>query len=61
MTNFIAKRIEKPETLEQRQEKYREYFINTFVYERYREAVDEKLTADGYGDCIVEVQTDGAD
>lgn len=53
MINFIAKRIEKPETLDEQREKYREYFVYTTIYEKYREAVNEKLTADGYAEVIV--------
>lgn len=53
MINFICKRIEKPETLDEQREKYREYFVYTSIYERYREAVNEKLTADGYSEVIV--------
>lgn len=53
MINFITKRIEKPETLDEQQEKYKEYFVYTTIYEKYREAVNEKLTADGYAEVIV--------
>ena len=53
MINFICKRIEKPETLEEQREKYREYFVYTSIYEKYREAVNERLTADGYSEVIV--------
>ena len=53
MINFIAKRIEKPETLEEQKEKYKEYFVYTTIYEKYREAVNDKLTADGYAEVIV--------
>lgn len=53
MINFIAKRIEKPETLDEQREKYREYFVYTTIYEKYREAVNDRLTADGYSEVIV--------
>lgn len=53
MINFICKRIEKPETLEEKQEKYKEYFVYTSIYEKYRQAVNDKLTADGYDEVIV--------
>ena len=53
MINFIAKRIEKPEMLEEQKEKYKEYFVYTTIYEKYRNAVNEKLTADGYSEVIV--------
>lgn len=53
MINFITKRIEKPETLDEQREKYKEYFVYTTIYEKYREAVNEKLTADGYAEVIV--------
>ena len=53
MVNFIAKRIEKPETLEEQREKYADYFVNTNIYEKYKNDVDEKLIADGYGEVII--------
>lgn len=53
MINFIARRIEKPDTLEEQREKYKEYFVYTTIYEKYRHDVNEKLTADGYAEVIV--------
>ena len=35
------------------QDKYKAYFINTRLYLRYKADVDNILTLDGYGDCIV--------
>lgn len=56
MVKFIANRIEKAreDSLYAAQDKYRAYFIDTNIYTKYKEQVDNKLTEDGYGDCIVE-------
>lgn len=55
MVNFVVRSIEKKAKieLEQGQELYRKYFIYTAIYAGYKEAVDEKLIADGYEDVIV--------
>ena len=55
MDKFIATMIETQAdiSLEKGQEKYRAYFITTLVYANWKKAVDAKLTADGYANCIV--------
>jgi len=40
-------------SLEQGQDKYSAYFINTHLYEKYRAGVEVILTRDGYGTVIV--------
>lgn len=55
MVNFIARQIENKAkiSLEEGQELYRKYFINTNLYASYKDEVDAKLKADGYEDVIV--------
>ena len=55
MVNFIARQIENKAkiSLEEGQELYRKYFINTSLYASYKDGVDAKLKADGYEDVIV--------
>ena len=55
MVNFIARQIENKAkiSLEEGQELYRKYFINTNLYASYKDWVDAKLKADGYEDVIV--------
>ena len=55
MVNFIVRMIEQSAnvSLEDGQELYRKYFINTQIYKNYKKAVDDKLKADGYADVIV--------
>ena len=55
MVNFIARQIENKAkiSLEDGQELYRKYFINTNLYASYKDGVDAKLKADGYEDVIV--------
>lgn len=55
MVNFITRMIEQKanSSLEEGQELYRKYFINTKIYASYKSAVDEKLKEDGYEDVIV--------
>lgn len=55
MVTFIAGRIEADadKSLEAGQDKYRAYFVNITIYERYRNDVEAILIQDGYGDCIV--------
>lgn len=56
MVKFIASRIEKAKDEEgvyAAQDKYSAYFINTKIYSRYQEAVNNKLIADGYEECII--------
>ena len=55
MDKFIAKMIETQAniSLENGQEKYRAYFVNTTIYAKWKESVDAILTADGYANCIV--------
>ena len=55
MDKFIAQMIENQAniSLEKGQDKYRAYFITTTIYAKWKEAVDAKLTAEGYANCIV--------
>ena len=55
MTTFIAKNIIKAGkvSVENGQNKYRVYFVNTHIYEKYREGVNAYLTKNGYTDLIV--------
>lgn len=55
MVNFIARGIKKAydNSPEDGRELYRKYFVNTKLYTRYKEPVDEILTNDGYADAIV--------
>ena len=55
MVNFISRMIKKSadSSLEEWQELYRKYFINTKIYAGYKSGVDEILVADGYEDVIV--------
>jgi len=55
MENFIARMIKQNAdvSLGQGQDKYRAYFVNTPLYERYRAGVENILIADGYGNVIV--------
>jgi hypothetical protein len=55
MESFVARMIKQNAdvSLEQGQEKYRAYFINTSIYSKYKTGVDEKLVEDGYGNVIV--------
>ena len=53
---FIVKQIEKARkiSMDAGQAKYRAYFINTSRNASLKEATDQMLIADGFGDCIVE-------
>lgn len=55
MTTFIAMMIEREadKRLEQGQDKYRAYFVNTRLYEKWREEVNSILEVDGYKDVII--------
>lgn len=55
MVAFIVRQIENKAkiSLEEGQELYRKYFINTKLYASYKAGVDAKLKADGYEDVIV--------
>ena len=55
MREFIAERIERARdlSLEKGIAKYKAYFVNTSLYQRYRADVDNILILDGYEDCIV--------
>lgn len=50
MVKFITQRIEEAanRSREEGEAKYDAYFINTHIYARYRNAVDENLISDGY-------------
>lgn len=54
MTTFIARQIEKKAriSLEEGQNLYRAYFINTTLYLSYKTDVDTILQIDGFADCI---------
>lgn len=55
MTTFIAMMIEREadKRLEQGQDKYRAYFVNTRLYEKWRKEVNSILEVDGYKDVII--------
>lgn len=55
MSTFIASRIilEADKSIEQGQDKYRAYFINTSLYRKYQNDVDTILRTDGYEKVIV--------
>lgn len=55
MAKVIADNIIKAAkvSLEAGQEKYRAYFVKYTWYKAYKAAVDARLTAAGYKDCIV--------
>lgn len=55
MENFIARMIKQNAdvSLEQGQDKYKAYFVNISLYEKYRAGVENILIADGYGNVIV--------
>ncbi len=55
MEKFIAKMIEKARKngLESGMDKYIQYFGKTWVYEKYREKVNEELRDKGIWDCII--------
>lgn len=55
MITFIAGRIilEREKSVESGQAKYSAYFVNTSLYLRYKQDVDNILKQDGLSDCIV--------
>lgn len=55
MTTFIAMMIarEADKSLEQGQDKYRAYFVNTRLYVKWQAEIDTILETDGYQDVIV--------
>lgn len=55
MENFIKRMIAQQAdiSLSTGQEKYRAYFINTPIYEKYKKGVDTLLKSDGYSKVIV--------
>lgn len=55
MVGFIVRQIETKAriSLEDGQELYRKYFINTKLYAGYKADVDAQLKEDGYEDVIV--------
>lgn len=56
MVNFIVRGIKKAydSSIEEGQELYSKYFINTKLYSSYKAQVDEILKSDGYEGVIVE-------
>lgn len=54
MASFITRMILKQryKSVKAGQDKYRAYFIRTYLYEGYRDEVDKLLDAAGYADCI---------
>lgn len=56
MITFIADRIANAadKSLQQGQDKYRAYFVNTALYRKYQNDVNTILRTDGYADTIVE-------
>lgn len=55
MCTFIAGRIMKAResSIAEGKAKYKAYFVNTKIYEKYRADVETILITDGYEDCIV--------
>lgn len=55
MSTFIARMIisAREESLTKGQAKYRAYFVNLKIYNRYKADVDAILIAEGCDDCIV--------
>lgn len=55
MTTFIVMMVEKEtdKSLEQGQEKKQGYFVNTFLYTKWKPEIDTILAIDGYGDVIL--------
>lgn len=53
---FIARMIEQEtdKSLEKGRDKYRAYFVNTRLYQNWRDEVNSILEVDGYADVIVE-------
>ncbi|MFC4355294.1 hypothetical protein ACFO0S_09570 [Chryseomicrobium palamuruense] len=56
MSAFIARMIEQNAkiSMEQGQQKYRAYFVNTSLYLNWKAEVDTILRTDGFNDVIVE-------
>ena len=56
MITFIAGRImqDADKSLQQGQDKYRAYFINTTLYHKWKLEIDTVLRTDGYEDVIVD-------
>ena len=57
MTNFITSRIEKAARISLADGKmmYRAYLVSIQTYDRWKTEIDDRLTADGFADVIVEV------
>ncbi|WPK10603.1 hypothetical protein R6U77_11995 [Lysinibacillus louembei] len=55
MVTFIAGRImlEADKSMQQGQDKYKAYFVNTSIYHKHKDVVDTILRTDGYTDVIV--------
>lgn len=55
MIPFVAGRImvAADKSLEEGQDKYRAYFVNTSLYRKYQSDVDTILRTDGYAEVIV--------
>ncbi len=53
MIKFISRMIKQAadRSVDEGKELYAKYFVNTSLYEKYREGVDEVLKADGYGEA----------
>ncbi len=56
MEKFIARMIKESAdvSIEQGQEKYKSYFVNISLYEKYRATVNDILIQDGYANIILE-------
>lgn len=56
MATFIARMIEKQAKISTDKgiAKYKAYFVNTHIYEDYRDDVDTILRTDGYESIILE-------
>lgn len=56
MITFIAGRImlDADKSINQGQDKYKAYFVNTSLYHKYQDDVDTTLRTDGYMEVIVD-------
>lgn len=54
METFIARMImnDADESIDNGKEKYKKYFVNTKLYMKWKDSVDDILNSNGYGDII---------
>jgi hypothetical protein len=55
MVKFIVSRIENAaiSSIEDGRNKYSAFFVNTHIYDKFKDGVNTILKEDGYGDCII--------